>query len=385
MHAVMAHILSNRRQNFNDTTPRTYGGYAVGLAGQTFHDRALTVGHLDSMILPALDHLKALEQAYGSGFRVASVEKRVKFKDVPGAFGTVDLTLINDSYIVHVDWKFGQGVGVQATYDDGAGELVNPQLMFYACAYLHTTPALYTRRKVVLAIIQPRTDERLTHTEVSRTELKTFADDVRLAVIAAIGRDPPIRKGEWCRFAPCKVSCPLWAGPALELAALQPAKREDEVKRDQVTPFGEYLSNAKRLVDILGIFKEAIDAQLHAYLENGGTVPGWRLKAKTKQRQWVDPEIVTTELAKIGFQHDEIWTKKLATFAATDAVAKRRGVKIPDNLRVMPATTETTVAPDGDPAPVVQPTAVLVEQFQQSLLALRKQPLWIETKQAGAR
>ena len=50
----------------------------------------------------------------------------------------------------------------------------------------------------------------------------------------------------------------------------------------------------------------------------------------------------------------------------TDAIARRRGVTIPDKLRVMPPTTETTVAPDTDPAPLVQPTHVLVEQFQKS-------------------
>ena len=45
---------------------------------------------------------------------------------------------------------------------------------------------------------------------------------------------------------------------------------------------------AKHLVDMLTLYKKEVDEQLHAYLEDGGKVPGWRLKAKVKQRQWID-------------------------------------------------------------------------------------------------
>jgi hypothetical protein len=377
-HAAMAHLLGAVSVARNRSK---LVEIARCLVGTTIYDRALTAEHLDTLIEPALVRLAELEALYGGDFRVTSVEQRVKFNGVPGAFGTVDLTLVSDTHIVHVDWKFGQGIGVQATYEDGA--LVNPQLLFYATAHLHTFPGLATRRKIVVAIIQPRSEQPLTHVELERKELRTFAEDIQNAVSAAIGRDPPIRKGEHCRFAPCKVSCPLWTGPVAELAGLQPAERQAVVLPDQNTAYGEYLAKAKALVDTLDLYKKSIDEQLHAHLEHGGRVPGWRLKPKTKLRQWVDPETVTTELARLGFQHDEIWTKKLQTFAATDAIARRRGVKIPDNLRVMPPTNETTIAPIDDPAPVAKPTHVLVEQFQKSLLALRLKPLWIETTQTG--
>ena len=57
------------------------------------------------------------------------------------------------------------------------------------------------------------------------------------------------------------------------------------------------------------------------------------------------------------------------TFAAADATAKRRGVKIPDHLRVAPATTETTVCATDDPAPVVDRAGAAIA-FQQALKAL---------------
>jgi hypothetical protein len=117
--------------------------------------------------------------------------------------------------------------------------------------------------------------------------------------------------------------------------------------------YGQYLAKAKAFVDVLAMYTKEVNDQLHSYLEAGGEVPGWRLKAKVKQRQWVAPEIVSRELLKLGFTADQIWADKLETFQSTDATAKRLGVKIPDELRVAPPSTETTIAPTNDPAPVV--------------------------------
>ena len=117
------------------------------------------------------------------------------------------------------------------------------------------------------------------------------------------------------------------------------------------------------------MFKKEVDDQLHSFLEDGGKVPGWRLKAKAKQRQWVDEDTVDLELRRLGFEDDEIWRSELVTFKAADATAKRRGVKIPDELRVAPPTNETTVAPTDDPAPVIERGDV-VEAFRESLKLL---------------
>jgi hypothetical protein len=118
------------------------------------------------------------------------------------------------------------------------------------------------------------------------------------------------------------------------------------------------------------MFKKSIDEQLHAYLERGGKVPGWRLKAKAKVRQWIsDVETVEDELMRLGFTRDEIWQRKLVTFQSADATAKRLNTKIPDALRVAPPSTETTIATTNDPAPVVEPHAV-AEQFSATLRQL---------------
>ena len=376
MHAVMDWLMRARADCDDDMLLTALRD----TIGTTFHDRALTQAHVDTMIAPALAYLAHLEEIYGGGFEVLGVEQRVKFPRVAGAFGTIDLVLQSRDYVLHVDWKFGQGVGVQMVYSDGEGAIVNSQLLFYIAAAKATKPVWYAGgRKIVGAIIQPRGVEPLTHTEITRKEIRQFVEDVENAVLAAIGRDPPRARGEHCRFAPCKVICPLWTGPMLDLSALQraaPAGMHPFTDANgpepgaPVTAYGEYLARAKALADLAEMFKKSIDEQLHAYLERGGKVPGWRLKAKAKVRQWIsDVETVEDELMRLGFTRDEIWQRKLVTFQSADATAKRLNTKIPDALRVAPPSTETTIATTNDPAPVVEPHAV-AEQFSATLRQL---------------
>jgi len=369
-HAVMDGLMRERRNGDPDLV-----ACAEALIGQQVYDREVTREHLDGMILPALEHLATLEAHFGAGRgpfapAVLGVEQRVTFPGVPGAFGTVDLVLGDDEYLILADWKFGQGVGVQTVYSDGEGAIVNPQLMYYATAALHTKPSWFRKRRVVVAIIQPRSVEPLTYTEVSRKELRNFTEDLHSAVLAAVDRDPPMRKGEWCRWAPCKVACPLWVGPLLDLSVLQPVERTTSVQ-GAVTPYAAYLAHAKYLLDVAVQLKGEVDAQMHAYLENGGVIPGWKLKDKPTRRQWVNPDLVEDTLGQLGFDEDEIWRRELVTFKEADATAKRLGVTIPDELRVAPPSTGTTLATSDDPAPPVERTA-LIEKFAASLRLLQQ-------------
>ena len=157
-------------------------------------------------------------------------------------------------------------------------------------------------------------------------------------------------------------------------AALKPVERTVAVNRREVTPYGEYLARAKALTDTVLQFKTELDSQMHAYLENGGAIPGWRLKDKATRRQWVDDKTVSATLGDLGFLHVEIWRKpELVTFQQADATAKRRGVEIPDKLRVAPPPSGTTLATVDDPAPVVEPPSTLMEKFAASLRLLEQQ------------
>jgi uncharacterized protein DUF2800 len=378
MHDVMQHLMRAREAGGDPDL------IVDDLIGDHFYDRTLTREHVDTMIIPALDALDQLEMEWrntptqpyaapdGGPFRVLAVEAKVTFPGIPGAFGTCDLVLGNRDTIMLVDWKFGQGIGISAVYTEAAGELVNPQLLYYAAAAIHTKKRMFSKRRIVIAIVQPRSVTPLTSTEISRKEVKMFVEDLHNAVLAAVDRAPPYRRGEHCRFAPCKATCPLWTGPLLDLSALKPVARQIPQRRD-VTAYGAYLAHAKGLLDAIVSMKTEVDAQMHAYLEAGGAVPGWKLKDKPTRRAWVDADKVAYELSALGFTDAEIWREpELVTFASADATAKRRGVKIPEELRIAPPSTGTTLATADDPAPPVE-RALLVEKFTASLAALKQE------------
>ena len=362
-HAVMDRLMRLRQTSNNEATLAVACGDMIG---QHFYDRELTLDHLETMIYPALDALAELEAAYGGGFSVLGVETRVQFPNVPSAFGTTDVLLGSKTHVILLDWKFGQGVGVKALYTDEQGERLNAQLCFYLAGALHSCKRLFKGNpKMVIAVVQPRAEEPLTHTVVTKRDIKWFVEDVQDAVAAALDRNPPLQRGSWCRWCPAKISCPKWTGPLLELADMKLIPRTEMVTKGP-SPYGTYLAKAKALVDILAVYKKEVDEQLHAFLEDGGEVPGWKLKAKAKMRQWVDEDTVERTLGDLGFKPWEIWEEKLVTFAKAEAVAKQRGVKIPDELRVAPPTNETTVTTSDDPAPAVD-RATAIEQFRASI------------------
>ena len=370
MHAVMDKLAQLYAGGF--TAPQEMVQQtARELLGETFYDRVLEQHHLDDSIFPAIEVLYELMKVYGDGFKVVANELRVQFPGVPGAFGTSDLLLANKKHIVMVDWKFGQGVPVAAVYKDEHGERVNPQLMFYFAGALNTLAAkTFHGKRFAVAIIQPRTEERLTHTVVTRAEVTMFMEDVDRAVAMAVGANPPLAIGEHCRWCPARPHCPMHTAPLFELNELGPAPAMPVPADSDDGDYGNFLGKAKYLADLAADYKKAVDEQVHAYLESGGTVPGWRLKPKTKLRQWIDNDTVSAALFKLGFKADDIWQEKLVTFSSADKTAKKLGVTIPDHLRVAPETDETTLARTDDPAPLVDRKAAALE-LQTALKQLR--------------
>ena len=365
MHAIMDRLVAMYSDGFpldEDIMVEA----AEELLGETFFDRTFEQHHLDDSIIPAIHTLYDLMDAYASGGQFATVanELRVKFPSIPGAYGTSDLLLANKKHLVMVDWKFGQGVPVKATYQDEHGERVNAQLLFYLAGAMETLPAsVFRGKRFVVAIIQPRTEEPLTHTLVTTTEVKMFIEDVDAAIIKALDKNPELNMGEHCRWCPARPFCPKHTEPLFSLVELEimPAQLKASVADVDDPSYGIFLAKAKYLADLAAEYKKHVDEAVHAYLENGGTVPGWRLKLKTKLRQWVDNNVVALALTQLGFKDEDIWQEKLQTFAHTDKVAKRLGKKIPDDLRVAPPTDETTLARTDDPAPTLDRKAAALE------------------------
>ena len=95
------------------------------------------------------------------------IEQKVDFSEfVPDGFGTADCLIVSDDTLSIIDFKYGQGVLVDA-YD-------NSQMKCYALGALSIYESLYDIKEVSMSIFQPRR-ENVSTWIISASELKKWA------------------------------------------------------------------------------------------------------------------------------------------------------------------------------------------------------------------
>ena len=156
------------------------------------------------------------------------VEQRLDYSRwVQDGFGTGDCVIVADDLLHIIDYKYGLGVLVSASGEDGTG---NSQLKCYALGALDTFGDLYDIHRVKLSIYQPRR-ENVDTFEMSVEDLLRWADDV-LAPTAklAFTGDGEFCAGDHCVFCKVKATCRARADYNMELAKYEfekPAILED--------------------------------------------------------------------------------------------------------------------------------------------------------------
>ncbi len=85
------------------------------------------------------------------------IEQRLDFSCyVPDGFGTGDCVIIADKSLYIIDFKYGQGIIVEAEH--------NPQMMLYALGALRLYDSLYDMEVVSMTVYQPRRENISTWT-----------------------------------------------------------------------------------------------------------------------------------------------------------------------------------------------------------------------------
>lgn len=142
---------------------------------------------------------------------VMAVEQRLDFSHlVPGGFGTADCIIIAGNRIEVIDFKYGQGVLVEAEE--------NPQLMLYGLGALHAFGNLYELTEVRLTIVQPRR-QSISTWSLSTHDLERWGREVVVpaATLAAQG-EGEFQPGSWCQFCRIAPTCRARAELNLEVA-----------------------------------------------------------------------------------------------------------------------------------------------------------------------
>ena len=316
LHNVIAEILEKQK-------------IAKEMIGTKYKGHTLTQELLDSKIYPALEKLNEIDPNCEMDF---AVETQVHFSDLlPGVFGSADvLGKLNRRALV-MDWKFGDGVIVEAEE--------NYQGMFYAAAAMHTHEVKWVFEdvdEVEIIIIQPPMMKRWV-TSVER--IKEFEQELMLAVKESEKRDAKIEQGSHCRWCAAKPVCPVMTG-AVDRAM------NTQLKAIDAKQISEFLSVA----DTLEQWITDLRALAHQLIEADFEVPGYKLVAKRATRQWADEQ----EVAKWASDLDSsvIYERKLRSPAQLEKELKKYGKELPKDL-VVSISSGSTLALESDPRPAV--------------------------------
>jgi hypothetical protein len=300
------------------------------LLGTKYRDIVLEQEHLDNKIYPALNLLDEVDPNREMEYEV---ESRVYFGDaLPDVFGSTDLIgRIGDRAIV-LDWKFGDGVVVDAEE--------NPQLMFYAACAMRTERTQWAFddvEEVECIIVQPPYIRRWV-TTVERIE--RFANDLVIAVRTALSPNAPLALGDHCKWCAAKPICPLMTGQ-LERAV------KTAVKELDAHAIADYLAKA----DLLEEWIKDLRALAFQMAEANQPVPGYKLVAKRSTRQWVNEDEAKIKLLA-HLPESEVMESSLISPAQAEKKLKKLKLALPEDS-VVALSSGNTLVPDSDPRPAV--------------------------------
>ena len=260
-------------------------------------------------------------------------EQRVEFTSLPGVFGHADLIGRLGKRAVVLDWKFGDGVIVEAEESE--------QGMFYAAAAMETPAvewAFKDATEIEIVIVQPPAVRRWVTTPARVAEFKR---DLDRAVTLSRRPDAPMALGDWCRWCTAKPICPLMTGEIerMEHKALAALSPED-------------LGRALALAERLESFIEEARKLAFARLEKSLPVPGYKLVPKRAARKWANEAQAAQALLDMGLKESDIRKSELLSPAQAETVLKKSKLALPDDL-VVAVSSGNTIAPESDPRPAV--------------------------------
>lgn len=266
------------------------------------------------------------------------IEEKVDFsRYVQGGFGTADCLIISDDELHIIDFKYGQGVLVDA-YD-------NPQMKCYALGALDSYDSLYDITKVSMSIFQPRR-ENVSTWKTTVKEIRDWAENVlKPKAELALKGEGEYRCGEWCRFCRASVRCRARAEEKLRLA-------EDEFK---MSPFISDTEIEEILKVIPDLTKWATDIQNYALdmaLNHGKEWSGFKVVEGRSVRKYKDEDAVVEKAKENGYT--DIFKSSLITLTE---MQKLMGKKKFDDLLgdlIIKPKGKPTLVPIADKRPAIK-------------------------------
>jgi hypothetical protein len=271
------------------------------------------------------------------------IEQRLDISGyVQGCYGTADCIVVGGGRLDIIDFKYGQGVAV-----DAQG---NTQMMMYALGALSMLDGIYDITDVSMTIYQPRRDSVSTYT-LTKDALYEWAEEtLKPAAALAYTGEGEQRAGGWCVFCKAKAECRKRAEENMSLAAYDfkpPALLED----DEVESI---LGKIDGLVAWAGDVK---DYALQAAL-GGKHWQDWKLVAGRSTRRFTDEDAVAVTLRReVAATEDELYKRELRGITELERwLGKAKFAELLGGYITKPAG-KPTLAPKGDKRPALNTAA----------------------------
>jgi hypothetical protein len=298
--------------------------------GAQYKDQTLTQELIDEKIIPALEALDAIDPEKQMEYMV---ETRVSFGDfLPNVFGSTDLLGRKNKRAIVLDWKFGDGVSVDA--------VENPQLLFYAAAAMRTPAAQWIfegAEEIECIIVQPPMVRRWVTTPA---RIKEFEQELLYAVRLSSWPEPPMQEGDHCRWCAAKPICPRMTGAT-----------ERALKGKLLDMPVQQISARLQQAEMLQTYINDLQALAFQMLDKGIDVPGYKLVAKQARRQWVDKAKIEA-WADVNGIEDAYEPPTIKSPAQLEKVLKKAKIEFPADM-VVSVSSGDTLAADSDPRPAV--------------------------------
>lgn len=261
---------------------------------------------------------------------VILIEQRLDFSEwVPEGFGYGDCILVADGAMHVIDFKYGEGVLVDARD--------NSQMMCYALGAINLLDNLYDISSVSMTIFQPRRENVSTWTQ-DKFELFGWADSVlKPAADLAYKGEGTFCAGEHCRFCRARATCRARAEYNLELARYDFAM-PDTLEDDEISAI---------LSKIDSLTYWAADIREYALTQalSGKHFEGFKVVNGRSVRRYTSETDVAKAVTDAGF--DPYERSILGITAMTKLLGKRRFEEILGQF-VIKAPGKPTLVPESD-------------------------------------
>ncbi len=236
------------------------------------------------------------------------VEQKLDFSNyVPDGFGTGDCLIVADRLLHIIDFKYGQGVLVDAEN--------NPQMMLYALGALRLFDSLYDISEIAMSIYQPRRENVSTWT-ISVEALNEWSENtLKPKAELAYKGEGEYLPGPWCQFCKAAVKCRARAEEKLRLARFEfapPPLLSDEEIEDI-------------LLKLDDLTKWAGEIQAYAQdaaINHGKVWRGFKLVESRTNRKYTDEEAVAQAAKEAGYT--DIYKKSLISLTEMEKLMGKK-------------------------------------------------------------